>query len=486
MTDIRTTEVATHAGPVPDESPLSPATAARGRGARGLPRMRRTGGGVSWPRLGTTAGVGLGALASLAPGLLPRTASAQAVLTSLLVVLALAGAGVAQVVLHRLRFDTSRWARFRKPALGVAVALVIAAALRAWHWQNRLRDAMGVARIGPEYWFHWGVGVTLIVGVVVAVWIGLRWIARRLGRARGLAALTVAAIATQLVVVPAIVDWRQAAYAAADARFDPAVVRPDSPTRSGSPESAIGWPALGAQGRRFVAADPGRGVRVYVGLHSAPDLDARVDLAIRELERSGGYERRNLVITVPTGSGWIDGEAAAGIDERFGGDVALVGLQYSAAPSWVTFLFGRTAAQESARALFTAIEERAARMPDPPRLFVYGQSLGALGGSSIFADDAAQDRRTCGVLWAGPPAGQVHRGGAMVLANSSDPVVHWSPSLLWKPPNLTGTRPDAPIPQWIPGISFVQTAADLLGALDAPSGHGHRYGTDQGTTIPDC
>ncbi|MFC9998068.1 alpha/beta-hydrolase family protein [Nocardia sp. NPDC127526] len=441
---------------------------------------------MAWPRVGTTAGVGLGVLASLAPGLLPRTASAQAVLTSLLVMLALAGVGLTRVVLRRLRIETSRWARFRKPMLGVTAILVVAAMLRAGYWQNQLRDVMGVARIGAGYWLHWGVGTMLIVGAVAAGWSGLRWAARRLGRARAVAGLVVLGVATQLVVVPGIVDWRQAAYAAADARFDPAVVQPVSPTRSGSPESAISWPALGAQGRRFVAGDPGQGVRVYVGLHSAPDLDSRVELAIRELERSGGFEKRNLVVTVPTGSGWIDGEAAAGIDQRFGGDVALIGLQYSAAPSWVTFLFGRTAAQESARALFTAIEERVAHMPDPPRLFVYGQSLGALGGSSIFANDAAQDRRTCGVLWAGPPAGQVHRAGATVLANSSDPVVHWSPSLLWKPPDLAGTRPDAPMPQWIPGVSFVQTAVDLLGALDAPAGHGHRYGADQGTAIPDC
>ncbi|WP_369640311.1 alpha/beta-hydrolase family protein, partial [Nocardia sp. JMUB6875] len=325
-----------------------------------------------------------------------------------------------------------------------------------------------------------------LVVAVVAIARGIRWVVRRLGRWRSLAAGAALLVAGQLVIVPTVVEWRRAAYEAANSYVDPALVQPDSPTRSGSPVSMATWPSLGAQGRKFVAGTPTRAVRVYVGLNSAPDLDARVALAVRELERTGGFQRRNLVVTVPTGSGWIDSDAAKGFDQRFGGDVALVGLQYSDAPSWVTFVFGRSAAEQSAKALFRAVEQRISTLPDPPKLYIYGQSLGALGGSSVFADDADEDARTCGALWAGPPAGEVHHGRAAVLANASDPVVHWSPSLLWRAPDLTGTRPDAPVPHWIPVVSFLQTTADLLGALDAPAGHGHRYGTDQGTVLPDC
>ena len=39
---------------------------------------------------------------------------------------------------------------------------------------------------------------------------------------------------------------------------------------------------------------------------------------------------------------------------------------------------------------------------------------------------------------------------------------------------------DGPIPQWIPGVTFLQTTVDMLGSLGVPTGHGHRYGTDQG------
>ncbi|MFC7425441.1 alpha/beta-hydrolase family protein [Nocardia tengchongensis] len=438
------------------------------------------------PRVGTSAAVAGGTMVSLAPGLLPRTPSAQAIVTSVVVLIGLALAAIVRMVLRWTRFGVERMPRARVPVAVAAMLLVGAAMGYAEHWQNTLRAAMGVGGIGPGYWVQWLAWTVPIVGVVVAIARGVRWAVRRLGRVRSIAAAVALVVAGQMVLVPAVVEWRRGAYAAANSYVDPELVQPDSPTRSGSPVSMASWPSLGAQGRRFVAGTPARTVRVYVGLNSAADLDARVALAVRELERTGGLQRRNLVVTVPTGSGWIDSDAAKGLDARFGGDVALVGLQYSDAPSWVTFVFGRAAAEESARALFRAVEQRISTLPEPPKLYIYGQSLGALGGSAVFADDADQDRRTCGALWAGPPAGQARHGRAMVLANASDPVVRWSPSLLWRAPDLTGTRPDAPVPQWIPVISFLQTSADLLGALDAPAGHGHRYGVDQGTVLPGC
>jgi uncharacterized membrane protein len=117
-----------------------------------------------------------------------------------------------------------------------------------------------------------------------------------------------------------------------------------------------------------------------------------------------------------------------------------------------------------------------------PNVYLYGQSLGSVGAAAAFAEAGP----ACAALYAGPPAGTVRPDGATVLANTSDPVVRWSPRLLLLPPRLDGTRPDAPSPGWLPVVSFVQTTVDLLGALDAPAGHGHRYGTDQGTALPDC
>ncbi|MEV6324132.1 alpha/beta-hydrolase family protein [Nocardia sp. NPDC051787] len=439
------------------------------------------------PRIGTTLGTGIGVLASLAPGLLPRTPSAQAVLTGLFAALTLGVAGVLRVAGRRFGFDINQrqgWVRL--PLLIATSVLVAGAAANAGHWQNRLRAAMGTPRIGMDYWLRCTLGAALIIGLLVGATRTIAWALRRLGWARGVSLTAVVAILLYLVGAPAVAGWRDSVYASANAELDPALVQPVSHNGSGSGASAVSWSSLGAEGRKFVSDAPVRAVRVYIGVASAPDLDSRVTLAIRELARSGGFTRSHLVITVPTGSGWIDANAVAGFDQRFDGDVALVGLQYSYLPSWATFVFGRDAAVTAARSLFTAVENHLQGLTHKPKLYVYGQSLGALGGNAVFADDAEQDNRTCAVLWAGPPANHIHHGGATVLANTSDPVIHWSPTQLWRAPDLTGARVDAPVPQWLPLISFAQTTADLLTALDAPPGHGHRYGADQGTAMGDC
>lgn len=437
------------------------------------------------PRIGTTVGVAVGVVASLAPGLLPRTAGAQAILTGLLVAGSLGLAAVLGWALRLGGVDTDRRAG-RAGVLVAAVVVLVAAAWRAANWQNGLRAAMGVAPIDPWYWARWALGATLLACGLVAVGRALRWGVRALRPGRAAAGAVVVALLAWFVVAPGVADWRMTVYASANAALESEGPPPVLTPHSGSADSAVDWSSMGLQGRRFVDGPPSGPIRVYVGMESAPDLRARVALAIRELARSGGFTRGNIVVAVPTGSGWIDRNAVTGFAERFGDDAAVVGLQYAYTPSWVSFAFGRDQAVAAARELFTAIEDHIATMPVRPRLFVYGQSLGAVGGSAIFADEADQDRRTCAVLWAGPPANQAHRAGATILANSSDPVVHWSPALLWRAPDLTGARHDAPLPHWLPVVSFVQTTADLLGALDAPAGHGHRYGTDQGSALGDC
>ncbi|WP_245650732.1 alpha/beta-hydrolase family protein [Nocardia harenae] len=440
-------------------------------------------GNPALPRVTTTLAAGFAVVASLAPGLLPRSPLTQAVLTALLVALALGGTTAARAIVSGIgstarpeqapgrpssRPGTSSEVTDRAPVFVLTAAAVLAGCTAAAGWQNTLRTAMNTTPATPAHWALWATFTAALLATPVL----LVRIVRGAPRRAAIGALTLGVAATVLIPLPH------------DAR---AVAAPTLPyTRSGSAHSTVPWDSLGPQGRRFVADGSAEAVRVYIGLDSAPTLDARVTLALRELQRTGGLARRHLVLAVPTGSGWLDARAARGLETRFGGDVAVVAVQYAAAPSWVTFITGRNKAASSARALFTALEQRLASLPDPPRLYLYGQSLGAWGGSAIFADDAEQRRRTCATLWAGPPANAVHRSGATVLANRSDPVVHWSPRLLWHAPDLSTTRPDAPAPEWHPVLSFVQTGADLLGALDAPAGHGHRYGTDQGTAMGDC
>ncbi|WP_280426018.1 alpha/beta-hydrolase family protein [Nocardia carnea] len=481
--------------------------------------------------VGVTFAVATGTMLSLAPGLIPRTAAAQAVLTSVLVVTLL---GIARIIgsqySRRRRSDPGRRLRRRKSGsrtAGMSAALltdgsspapaehpisghidrpgrapaggwsgvpavrhlifaatavgVVASVAHAVSWQNALRDAMGVARTGPEYWSFWAAGSLVLTIVLVAAGSGAGRLLRRVGWFRGVAMAVVTSLPVAFFGVPGIA-------AASGSGADSGLVQPVATTRSGTADSLVTWNSLGREGQRFVTNGPAGAVRVYVGLRSAPDLAARAELAVRELDRAGGFDRSHLVVAVPTGSGWVDARALHGFGARFGTDFAVAALQYSHLPSWATFVLGRDSAAASARALFTAVEQHAATLPDPPRLYLYGQSLGALGGSAVFAGAADQNRRACSVLWAGMPGGGGQEPGARtaILANTSDPVVHWSPDLLWRPPDLTGARRDAPTPGWLPVVSFVQTTADLLGALSAPPGHGHRYNVDQGTALPGC
>lgn len=458
-----------------------------------MTRLRSTLSPFPWPRIGSLAMVTGCVVVSLLPSLLPRSSLLQGVFTGLLAAVGLGVAGCVRILLracglrgpNQLRAST----RPQAVALAAAVAVTTAAACSATHWQNTLRAAMGIESVGVAHW-------AVVLTVAATLFVVLRGIcrgcgraARRLGPGRGLAAALAITLGVTFVGLPSLVDWRYAVYAAADSDVDPTLAQPISLQRSGSALSAIDWAALGAQGRKFVSVGTSSdSVRVYVGIRAAADQEARAALAVRELARAGGLRRNNIVLAVPTGSGWIDANAVTGFEQRFHGDVALVGMQYSFAPSWATFLFGRRAASESARALFEAVADRLADLPTAqrPRLYLYGQSLGATGGSSVLRDVPDARGHICAALWAGPPAGQVHPGAATVLANSSDPVVRWSPRLVLHPPSPDGLRTDAPRPQWIPIVDFLQTTVDLLSALDPPAGHGHRYGNDQGTAMGSC
>ncbi|WP_308163408.1 alpha/beta-hydrolase family protein [Nocardia alni] len=422
----------------------------------------------------------LGIAVSLAPGLLPRTPTAQGLITGLLIAVAIGvGAGV-RMALRQHRFEAGPQ-RYRMTILAVCAFVVAGSVLRAQHWQDRLRATMGLPDVGVVYWLECAVAAGLVAAALVWACRGMRWTARHARRTRGVTLTIVAALAVELALLPMMADSQRPAAARADT-----AAQPVSAMRSGSVESAVNWSAAGPEGRKFLAGPPDRALRVYIGLEAAPDLNSRAALAVHELERRGGLNGSNIVIMAPTGSGWIDEHAAAGMDRRFGGDVAMVALQYSDTPSWVSFLFDRRTAERTQAALFTALERRLAGLKHPPHLYIYGQSLGATAGSAVFADDADQRHRVCAALWAGPPAGRVHHAGATILANSSDPVVQWSPELLWHAPDLTGARADAPHPPWIPVVTFLQTSADLLSALSTPPGHGHRYGVDQGTAMGSC
>ncbi|WP_068279334.1 alpha/beta-hydrolase family protein [Aldersonia kunmingensis] len=414
-------------------------------------------------------------VASLSPTLLPRPALTQAVLSGVFLAI---GWGLA-VLLERPASPRPSTVVFAAcvATCGVAVAV-------AHRWQNRLREAMRMAPIGAAHWVVVLLGAALVAAIVVGLAIGLRTVLRALGRRVAIVAVVVVVVGAA-VLAPEFAQSRSTAYATANATIDPDVV-PPAGHRSGVPGvSEVAWSSLGAHGRRFVDGGNPATVRVYVGVDTDAEPSSRAARAVHELERLGGLARSNVVVAIPTGSGWVDGDFTAGVESRFAGDVAIVAMQYSKAPSWASFLFGRKSAEAAAQALVDAVSARLQRIPheERPRLHVYGQSLGAAAGSAALG--SMEESRVCSVLWAGPPS-RVPTRAAAVLANTSDPVVWWSPDLLIRAPDLGAARRDAPMPRWLPVLSFVQTSVDMLAALEVPRGHGHRYGSDQGAGLGDC
>jgi len=379
----------------------------------------------------------------------------------------------------------------------------------------------------------------------------LRWITGRLIRllarviprrvARPLSAVAVITLSILLlngVLFRGLINAATSAFSVKDHGTEEGTVRPTAPERSGSPASLVTWDELGSQGRTFVGTGPGPAelsafsgrpapepVRIYTGLASAEDVSDRAALAVRDLERAGGFNRSALVVVTTTGTGWVDPASSEALEYELNGDTAMVAMQYSYLPSWLSFLVDQVKARDAGRALFDAVYGAWSKLPQDqrPRLYVFGESLGTFGGEAAFSGLADITNRTDGVLWAGPPnfnelwrglvadrepgspewlpvldAGRTVRGGdqptdlgrpagpwdqprVTYLQNASDPIVWWSPHLLLSRPDwLEGPRaPDvSPSMTWLPFVTFWQVTADMVFAVDVPDGHGHNYGDD--------
>jgi Alpha/beta-hydrolase family len=198
------------------------------------------------------------------------------------------------------------------------------------------------------------------------------------------------------------------------------------------------------------AADVEQPIRVYAGLRSAGSPDERAALAVRELERTGAFQREVLGVITTTGTGWVDPDAASSVEYLHAGDTALVGLQYSYLPSWISFLVDRDEAAETGTALYQHVHRRWSRLPatDRPRLLVFGESLGSFGAEAAFrgGDAAASlDKLVAGsdgALLTGPTASN------HVWDQLTDDREPGSP--VWRPVYDGGTR-----------VQFANRPADL-------------------------
>jgi uncharacterized membrane protein len=503
---------------------------------------------------------------SLSPTLMPRTAVSQAAVSAVCIGAALViGTFVGWCFHHLLaRFGKQVPGSVRRIAwmalAGIAVA-VLAAGLIVWTpWQNDHRDLMSMEHLSATTLLP----LVLLTIVLTAflmllgrvIWRGIRAVNRWINR---LLPHTAATWLTIIVVVLGVRwvatnafegfdNWARNQFGEVDNGTEDGVEQPQDPTVSGSPDSLIPWDTLGSQGRTFVArATPAtdlqafadgnpeappvqRPIRIYAGLQSADDAEGRADLAVKDLERAGGFDRSILVVTTVTGTGWVDPDAARAIEMMYGGDTAMIAIQYSFLPSWISTLVDSDVAQAAGSELFNAVAERWNELPvdSRPKLVVFGQSLGSLGAEAAFVGHdvrssvANMESRTQGILYTGPTNGNriwqqlvaardagstswlpVYRGGEHVrfanridelvpaptdwngtrilyIQHPSDPVTFWSFDTIAKEPEWIQDPTGYDVPDrahWFPFVTWAAGVADLSAGFGAAPGYGHDYST---------
>lgn len=496
-------------------------------------------------------GAFLFALLSLSPSLLPRPALFQGLVTG---ITAAIGYGLAVALAWVWRAFADREARDPRPGrlrllLVVAVVALAAADLASVQQQNSVRELMG---LGDASWWRLVtvplVAVTLFC-LVLVIGRGLRLAARTLSTFLGRKIGPQAARAVGWVTVSALTFFTlsglvydnaiaavDASFALGDKQVSSSLEAPTSVLRSGSNDSLARWEDLGRQGRRFVARGPsgdeiaeftGRPaqdpIRVYAGTANVEDVEERAQLAVDDLIRAGGFDREHLLIAGTTGSGFIEPSASNSFEYLTSGDSAIISMQYSHLPSWISFLVDQRAARDAGRALFDAVYQQWSALPvaDRPKLYVFGESLGSFALETAFSGEADLRNRTSGGLFVGPPnfntlftefrqrrdAGSreiepVFRKGRTVrfttdpwqptiptaapwdgshllyLVHPSDPITWWSPDLIWNKPDWLSEQRGTDVAdamRWYPVITFWQTAADMAVGMAVPPGHGHNF-----------
>jgi uncharacterized membrane protein len=488
---------------------------------------------------------------SLSPSLLPRPYELQGLLSGFALA---SGYGVGIILALIWQYaELPNFTGKTKSAIQLATMLICIGAnafalVYANTWQNDLRVLMGQA---PDASANYII-MALIAIVLAAILLffsrlcnrAYLFVSKRLNRIippRIANVLSVAIVFTVLIslandlVVQNFMNAMDDLYSISDAKSDYGVAMPDDPLASGSPASLIAWDTLGREGQNFVTNGPKQSdlsaffneevsnpLRVYVGLRSTKTVKDRAKLALDELIRVGGFERSKLIIATPTGTGWHDPSAVDPLEYLHRGDTAIVTMQYSYLPSWLTLLVDPTCSKVSANALYDAIYGYWTMLPkgSRPDLYIYGLSLGSLGAeTSINLPDLIKDPIQGGVL-AGPPfpssvAPELSRDrkegspqwlpviqdsslvrytaqnnaldipGAtwgpmrfVYIQYASDPMVFFSMDLYRREPDwLKGKRGHDVSSElsWYPIVTFLQILFDLPMADRVPKGNAHNY-----------
>jgi uncharacterized membrane protein len=510
-----------------------------------------------WVRRYTFTGTTVGLIFiwfSMTPSLLPRTALFQGLVSGVSGAIGY-GLGVFSVWLVRyMRSKDSSppapvWAW--KALVPIGVIGMVIMAIRFHVWQDDVRDLMGVKHL---QWYNYPEAAILSLIVLFAL-VEIGQLIRKLiiflvGQVDRIAPFRVSATIVVIllvtltitllngVVVKFTMNKLNSTFNSVNEEGKAESEAPKSRLRSGGPESLVKWNTLGHQGRIFVAAGPTvakltafngasatEPIRAYAGLNSADGIAATAELAAAELERTGGLERAVVAVATTTGTGWINEAEADALEYMYNGNTAIVSMQYSFLPSWLSFLVDKENARRAGQALFEAVDKRVRQLPEGqrPKLVVFGESLGSFGGEAPFMSLNNILARSDGALFSGPtfnntvwlqltatrdrgspewlpiyddgrqvrfvarpsdlqrPAAPWGHPRVVYLQHASDPIAWWTPDLLFRSPAwLREQRGYDVLSQthWIPLVTFLQVSADMAVAVDVPDGHGHHYVAD--------
>ncbi len=502
-------------------------------------------------------------LVSFAPSLLPRTWLFQAVAAGLSAATAYAlGVLIAFLLGPVIRFLGVRVVvdPHRRRPVGALVALVIIAVV-AWtilqQRQARVRTAELVQLPAPGLLddlraLFGGIALALaIVVLVVLVRIALAGsrLVLRLALQPWVARIVAVVLVTVLIGYASnefLVRRSLESVSAAALKVNESTPDLDEPTsslRSGGPGSTQPWSELGFQGQSFTGQGPSaedietvtgkraqEPIRVYGSLREDLSLEDVADNVVRELDRTGAFDRSTLTLIGTTGRGWVDEYNVASVEYLTGGDSATAAMQYSYLPSPIAFLTSRTAPAEAGRLLLEKVYAQVQSRPadDRPQLYVSGESLGAFGGTAAYKNAADMEKKVDGAVWIGTPSftplwgsitakrlrgspqvspvfeqgrnvrfvtgpagldrdaygreyGKWQKPRVAFLQHASDPIVWWSPNLAFQEPDWVreGVGSDVnPGLRWWPLVTFWQVTLDMAVANDPPAGHGHVYEDD--------
>jgi uncharacterized membrane protein len=323
---------------------------------------------------------------------------------------------------------------------------------------------------------------------------------------------------------------------------------PTAPEVSGSPESVSTFAELGLQGRRYVVdvltpdvieetlGEPAKAqpIRTFIGFNTEPLYSTgRAEPALEELDRTGAFDRSFLLLVSPTGTGWVDHTMIEAAELLTRGDIATCCIQYGRSPSFLAVqkvALGRA----QFRLLLWGIRERLReRSPENrPKVLVFGESLGAWTSSDVVMHQGISGFDHYGIdraLWFGlpwlakwsrsgmargasdtVPEGTVgvfdrheqlaaltdeerDRMRAVILSHDNDPIARFGPDMAVRKPEWVGAdglRGVAPSIEWIPIVTFCQTALDAANAMVTVPGvfesFGHDYRADTARFVRDA